>query len=62
MSNRKAPEERVTTWPQITARIPPEVARALRIRAAEEGRSRAIIVEEALRRHLAPPGKPGGKA
>lgn len=59
--NRKPPEERVSTWPQITARVAPEVARALRIRAAEEGRSRAVIVEEALRRHLAPGGQAGGK-
>ena len=37
---------------QIVARVPEEVHRALKIRAAEEGRSVAVIVEEAIRAYL----------
>lgn len=44
--------ERVADWKQLTVRVPPEVHRALRIRAAEEGRSCAVIVEGLIRQYL----------
>jgi predicted HicB family RNase H-like nuclease len=37
---------------QLTVRVPPDVHRALRIRAAEEGRSCAIIIEGLVRQYL----------
>jgi len=43
---------KVADWKQLTVRVPPEVHRALRIRAAEEGRSCAVIVEGLVRRYL----------
>jgi predicted HicB family RNase H-like nuclease len=49
----KATETKVGDWKQLTTRIPPEVHRALRIRAAEEDRSCAEIVEELIRQYLA---------
>jgi hypothetical protein len=39
-------------WKQLTVRVPPDVHRALRIRAAEEGRSCAIIVEGLVRQYV----------
>lgn len=42
----------VGTWKQLTIRIPPELHRAIRIRAAEEGRSCAAIVEGLVRQYL----------
>jgi predicted HicB family RNase H-like nuclease len=47
----------VMTWKQLTVRVPPEVHRALRVRAAEEGRSCAVIVEGLVRQYLVR-GKP----
>jgi predicted HicB family RNase H-like nuclease len=47
----------VLTWKQLTVRVPPEVHRALRVRAAEEGRSCAVIVEGLVRQYLVG-GKP----
>ena len=47
-----APRVKVAAWKQLTVRVPPEVHRALRIRAAEEGRSCAVIVEGLVRRYL----------
>ena len=38
---------------QLVARVPEEVHRAMKIRAAEEGKSVAIIVEKLLREYLA---------
>ena len=37
---------------QLVARVPVEVHKALKIRAAEEGRSVAIIVEGLIREYL----------
>ena len=37
---------------QLVARIPEEVHRALKIRAAEEGKSVAVIVETLIREYL----------
>lgn len=48
---------KVGAWKQLVARVPPEVHRALRIRAAEEGRSCAVIVEGLVRQYLVG-GKP----
>ena len=47
-----AKREAVGAWKQITVRVPPEVHRALKIRAAEEGRSCAVIVEGLVRQYL----------
>jgi hypothetical protein len=37
---------------QLVARVPEEVHRALKIRAAEEGKSAAVIVEGLIRHYL----------
>ena len=37
---------------QLVARVPEEVHKALKIRAAEEGRSVAVIVEGLIREYL----------
>jgi len=37
---------------QLVARVPVEVHRALKIRAAEEGKSAAVIVEGLIRHYL----------
>jgi plasmid stability protein len=37
---------------QLVARVPVEVHKALKIRAAEEGRSVAVIVEGLIREYL----------
>lgn len=42
---------------QLVARIPIEVHRALKIRAAEEGRSVAVIIEGLIREYIAKGGK-----
>lgn len=47
---------RAVTWKQLTVRIPVEVHRGLRIRAAEEDRSCAVIIEELIRQYLAGDG------
>jgi plasmid stability protein len=39
-------------WKQLTIRIPLEVHRALKIRAAEEGRAVAVIIESLARQYL----------
>ncbi len=39
-------------WKQTTIRIPADVHRALKVRAAEEGRSVAEIVEALIRQYL----------
>ena len=44
-------------WKQLTIRVPVEVHRALKVRAAEEGRSLAVIIEGLVREYLV-----GGKA
>ena len=63
----KKPEERVTSWPQLVARVPPEVHLAVRRRALEEGRSVAELVEAVLRAYVTqaeviPPAKKAKKA
>ena len=40
-------------WKQLTIRVPVEVHRALKVRAAEEGRSLAVIIEGLVRGYLA---------
>lgn len=40
------------TWKALTVRVPAEVHRALKVRAAEEGKSVAIIVEGLVRQYL----------
>ena len=39
-------------WKMMTVRVPPEVHRALKIRAAEEGKTVAVIVEGLIRQYL----------
>ena len=39
-------------WKQLTVRVPVEVHRALKVRAAEEGRSLAVIIEGLVRGYL----------
>jgi predicted HicB family RNase H-like nuclease len=39
-------------WKQLTIRVPVEVHRALKVRAAEEGRSLAVIIEGLVREYL----------
>ncbi len=41
----------------LSARVPEELRRAVKIRAAEEGRSVAEVMERALRAYLAKPAK-----
>ncbi len=40
------------TMKQLVARVPEEVHRALKIRAAEEGKSVAVIVEGLIREYI----------
>ena len=46
------PETAKVVWKQMTIRIPADVHRALKVRAAEEGRSVAEIVEALIRQYL----------
>jgi len=46
------PKPAKVAWKQTTIRIPADVHRALKIRAAEEGRSVAEIVEALIRQYL----------
>lgn len=48
------PESRTKTadWKQLVVRIPPDVHHALKVRAAEEGRSIAVLVEGLVRGYL----------
>ena len=39
-------------WKMMTVRVPPEVHRALKIRAAEEGRSMAETIERLIREYV----------
>lgn len=39
-------------YKQLTVRIPPDLHRALRIRAAEEGKALTIIIEGLIRQYL----------
>ena len=45
-------KEHKITWKQLTVRIPAEVHRGLKIRAAEEGRSVAVTIEGLIRQYL----------
>jgi len=54
---KKSKLEKGERMKQLTARVPHEVHRALKIRSAEEGRSCAVIVEEALRNYLVKGGR-----
>jgi len=40
-------------WKQLTVRIPEDVHRAMKIRAVEEGRPVAVMVEGLIRQYLA---------
>ena len=46
---------------QLTVRVPPEVHRAVKVRAAEERRSAAVLVEDTIRGYLVGPGAKKGK-
>ena len=39
-------------WKQLTVRVPVEVHRALKVRAAEDGQSVAVIIEGLVREYL----------
>jgi len=39
-------------WKQLTVRVPVDVHRALKVRAAEEGRTVAVLVESLVRSYL----------
>lgn len=41
-----------TIWKQLTLRIPPDVHQALKVKAAEEDRTIAVIVEGLIRKYL----------
>lgn len=41
-----------TNWKQLTIRVPADVHKAIKVRAAEEGRAIAIIVEGLVRQYL----------
>jgi len=41
-----------TVWKQLTLRIPPEVHQAIKVKAAEEDRTIAVIVEGLIRQYL----------
>lgn len=47
------PEKARPTYRQMTVRLPPEVHRALKVYAAQDGRSMAEIIEELVRQRLA---------
>jgi len=40
------------TWSQMTIRVPPEVHQAIKVRAAEDGQTIAVIVEGLIRKYL----------
>lgn len=44
--------EKKTTCKQLTVRIPPDVHRALKVRAAEKNRTITDLVEELLKEYL----------
>jgi len=52
MKNKVTGRKKVGSWKQLTIRVPSEVHRALKIRAAEEERSCSVIVEGLIRRYL----------
>lgn len=41
-----------STWKTVIAKVPEEVHRGLKIKAAEEGKSAAVIVEGLIRHYL----------
>ena len=41
-----------TIWKQLTLRIPPDVHQAITVKAAEEDRTIAVIVEGLIRQYL----------
>ncbi|MFA5080853.1 MAG: toxin-antitoxin system HicB family antitoxin [Candidatus Paceibacterota bacterium] len=41
-----------TIWKQLTLRIPPDVHQAIKVKAAEEDRTIAVIVEGLIRQYL----------
>jgi len=43
---------------QLVARVPVDVHKAIKIRAAEEGKSVAVIVEKLIREYLTKGGRP----
>ena len=45
------------TWKTVIAKVPEEVHRGLKIKAAEEGRSVAVIVEKLIREYLVKGGR-----
>jgi len=49
---KKKTKDAAVVWKALTVRVPAEVHRALKVRAAEEGRSVAVIVEGLVRDYL----------
>lgn len=49
----QTPEKTGPAFRQMTVRLPPDVHRALKIYAAQDGRSMAEIIEELVRQRLA---------
>lgn len=47
------PEKARPTYRQMTVRLPPDVHRAFKVYAAQDGRSMAEIIEELVRQRLA---------
>ena len=47
------------TWKTVIAKVPEEVHRGLKIKAAEEGKSVGVIVEGLVRDYLVKGGKNG---
>ncbi|MGA2109892.1 MAG: toxin-antitoxin system HicB family antitoxin [Syntrophorhabdales bacterium] len=50
--NNRAPSRPPSNLKQLVVRVPEEVHRAMKIRAAEKGRSVAVIVEGLIREYL----------
>jgi len=62
MARNKTKGERIMktkkdTWKTVIAKVPEEVHRGLKIKAAEEGRSVAVIVEKLIREYLVKGGR-----
>ena len=45
-------------WKQLVARVPVEVHRGIKVKAAQEGKSVAVIVEGLIREYLVKGEKP----
>lgn len=45
-------KEKKTNWRQLSVRMPEEVHRAMKVQAAVEGKSMALILEQLIRDYL----------